>query len=235
MATQTETDLLLSAQDHFTITHQMWALHTLYMNTVQMEIFTKRKISPPVLIGENFSWAWQIFLSSKNFSAIQYNENCLFHNTAIVFLSTCSCKCAWGVLQSFCFHSDLPSPSKVCPCLIWSGRYGYLHYERVHCCCRAHRGQGSNISYDKTGNWTNNQVYVVFALLVYFILHSPMSHSRYGEYLGVLDVSPPSLPHSARLEKVLARTSIFLQCQQHARKKTRLSKCMAVMMYSGTS
>ena len=58
------------------------------------------------------------------------------------------------------------------------------------------------------------------------IFHTPflMFHSRYGEYLGLLESSSSSLPHSARLERALVRTRQLLQHQQHTTKKTHLSK-----------
>ena len=48
---------------------------------------------------------------------------------------------------------------------------------------------------------------------------------RYGEYLSVLE---PSLPNSARLENVLAKTRALLQLQQHSKRETKLSKRLTV-------
>ena len=129
-----------------------------------------------------------------------------------------------AIFSSLCFCSDLPSPSRVCPRLNWSGGDGYLHSERVQCWCNVHCGQRSSISHDKIGNRTNNKVQ--FCTTCIFHTPFPVSYSRYGEYLGLLEVSPSSLPHSAKLEKALARTRVLLQHQQHTRKKTQLSKCV---------
>ena len=71
-------------------------------------------------------------------------------------------------------------------------------------------------------------LYVHCTFIVSSVFHIPFPtfHSRYGEYLGLLENPSSSLPHSARLERALIRTRQLLQHQQHTKKKTQLSKCM---------
>ena len=70
-------------------------------------------------------------------------------------------------------------------------------------------------------------IVLLYVRVQYFIHPFPMFHSRYGEYLGLLESSSSSSslpPSAARLERALVTTRQLLQCQQHTTRSTKLSE-----------
>ena len=68
---------------------------------------------------------------------------------------------------------------------------------------------------------------ILVTSILNFIRLFPVFHSRYGEYLDLLESSPSSSlhpPSAVGLERALVRTRQLLHRQQHSKKKTSLSK-----------